>query len=41
VRRYFAQRRLGFAIGPDGAIHQYVAPSLRRIKAVARGLLSP
>jgi membrane-associated phospholipid phosphatase len=41
VRHYFAQRRLGFAIGPDGAIHQYAGPSLRRIKAVARGLLAP
>jgi membrane-associated phospholipid phosphatase len=41
VRHYFAQRRLGFAIGPDGAIHQYEGPSLRRIKAVARGLLAP
>lgn len=41
VRRYFAQRRLGFSIAPDGAIHQYPVPSLRRIKAVARGLLAP
>ena len=41
VRRYFAQRRLGFAIEADGAIHQYPGPSLRRIKAVARGLLAP
>jgi undecaprenyl-diphosphatase len=41
VRRYFAQRRLGFAIGGDGTIHQYPGPSLRRIKAVARGLLAP
>jgi len=41
VRRYFAQRRLGFAIGPDGTVHQYANPSLRRIKAVARGLLAP
>lgn len=41
VRRYFAQRRLGFSIEPNGAIHQYPGPSLRRIKAVARGLLSP
>jgi undecaprenyl-diphosphatase len=41
VRHYFAQRRLGFAVGPDGAIHQYAGPSLRRIKAVARGLLAP
>jgi len=41
VRRYFAERRLGFAIGPDGIIHQYPGPSLRRIKAVARELLAP
>ena len=41
VRHYFAQRRLGFAVGPDGTIHQYAGPSLRRIKAVARGLLAP
>jgi membrane-associated phospholipid phosphatase len=41
VRRYFAERRLGFAIGTDGKIHQYPGPSLRRIKAVARGLLAP
>jgi membrane-associated phospholipid phosphatase len=41
VRHYFAQRRLGFAIEPDGAIHQYPGPSRRRIKAVARGLLAP
>jgi len=41
VRRYFAQRRLGFAIGLDGVIHQYPGPSLRRMKAVARGLLAP
>ena len=41
VRHYFAQRRLGFAIGPDGAVHQFAGPSLRRIKAVARDLLAP
>ena len=41
VRRYFAQRGLGFAIQADGTIHQYPGPSLRRIKAVARGLLAP
>jgi membrane-associated phospholipid phosphatase len=39
VRRYFALRRLGFSIGPDGALHQYPGPSLKRIKAVARELL--
>ena len=41
VRRYFALRRLGFSIGPDGALHQYPGPSLKRIKAVARELLAP
>jgi len=41
VRHYFAQRRLGFAIGPDGTVHQYAGPSVGRIKAVARGLLAP
>ena len=41
VRRYFAQRRLGFTIEPNGAIHQFPGPSLRRIKAVARELLAP
>jgi membrane-associated phospholipid phosphatase len=41
VRRYFAQRRLGFSIEPDGAIYQYPGPSLKRIKAVARELLGP
>jgi undecaprenyl-diphosphatase len=40
VRRYFAQRRLGFAIEASGTIHQYPGPSLGRIKAVARGLLA-
>ncbi|HXZ46461.1 MAG TPA: phosphatase PAP2 family protein [Pseudolabrys sp.] len=41
VRRYFAQRRLGFSIGPDGVVHQSPGPSLRRMKAVARELLAP
>jgi len=41
VRRYFALRRLGFSIGPDGTLHQYPLPSPRRIKAVARELLAP
>ena len=40
VRRFFAQRGLGFAIEANGTIHQYPGPSLQRIKAVARGLLS-
>jgi undecaprenyl-diphosphatase len=41
VRRYFALRRLGFSIGPSGDVHQLPGPSLKRIKAVARGLLAP
>jgi membrane-associated phospholipid phosphatase len=41
VRHYFALRRLGFSVGPDGALHQYPGPSLKRIKAVARELLAP
>jgi membrane-associated phospholipid phosphatase len=40
VRRYFALRRLGFSIGPDGIPHQYPGPSLSRIKVVARELLA-
>ena len=40
VRHYFALRRLGFSIGPGGEVHQLPGPSLRRIKAVARGLLA-
>ena len=39
VRRWFALRRLGFSVGPDGAVHQFPGPSLQRIKAVARALL--
>jgi membrane-associated phospholipid phosphatase len=41
VRYYFALRRLGFSIGPDGTLHQLPGPSLRRVKAVARELLAP
>jgi len=40
VRRYFALRRLGFSIGPDGAVQQYPGPSLKRIKSVAQKLLA-
>jgi undecaprenyl-diphosphatase len=40
VRRYFAQRGLGFSIGPDGALRQLPGPSFKRIKAVARELLA-
>jgi undecaprenyl-diphosphatase len=41
VRRYFALRRLGFAIGPKGGAHPVAGPSMRRIKAVARAFLAP
>jgi undecaprenyl-diphosphatase len=40
VRRYFALRHLAFGVGPDGTVHQYPGPSLKRIKAVARELLA-
>jgi membrane-associated phospholipid phosphatase len=41
VRRWFALRRLGFSVGPDGVPHMYPGPSVRRIKSVARDLLAP
>jgi undecaprenyl-diphosphatase len=41
VRRYFALRRLGFSIGPDGALRQFPGPSFKRLKAVARDQLGP
>jgi membrane-associated phospholipid phosphatase len=40
VRRWFALRRLGFSIAPDGAVQQWPGPSLRRIKFVAHAALS-
>ncbi|HEY5379897.1 MAG TPA: phosphatase PAP2 family protein [Pseudolabrys sp.] len=40
VRRWFALRGLGFSIGQDGILYQKSGPSLRRIKSVARALLS-
>jgi undecaprenyl-diphosphatase len=40
VRRWFALRGLGFSIGQDGILYQKPGPSLRRIKSVARALLS-
>lgn len=40
VRRWFALRRLGFSLGPDGVMHQLPGPSAKRIKAVARNLLA-
>lgn len=41
VRRYFALRRLGFSVEPDGLPYQFSGPSKRRLKAVARELLAP
>jgi membrane-associated phospholipid phosphatase len=41
VRYYFALRRLGFSVGPDGTLHELPGPSFRRMKAVARELLAP
>lgn len=40
VRRWFALRRLGFSLRPDGVPYRYPGPSLKRIKAVARNLLA-
>jgi undecaprenyl-diphosphatase len=40
VRRWFALRRLGFSIGPEGAVHPYPGPSRKRLKSVARALLA-
>lgn len=40
VARYFALRRLGFSVRPDGSLHGYPGPSWRRIKSVARELLA-
>jgi undecaprenyl-diphosphatase len=36
VRDWFAARRLGFAIAPDGGVRTLQGPSLRRLKTVAR-----
>jgi membrane-associated phospholipid phosphatase len=41
VRDWFAARRLGFFVGPDGAVHAMAGPSPRRIKRVARALIAP
>ena len=40
VRRWFALRRLGFSIGPDGTTRPYAGPSRKRLKSVARALLA-
>ncbi len=41
VRYWFAARRLGFAIGRDGAILPLAGPGLKRLKRVAREASAP
>jgi undecaprenyl-diphosphatase len=41
VRDWFAARRLGFTISPDGRVHARPGPSFARIKRVAGRLLAP
>jgi membrane-associated phospholipid phosphatase len=40
VARFFALRRLGFSVRPDGTLLAFPGPSFRRIKSVARELLA-
>lgn len=40
IRDWYASRRLGFAVLADGRIHRLPGPSLRRIKTVARRVVS-
>jgi len=40
VRRYFALRGLAFSIRADGSVRQFPGPSRKRLKAVARELLT-
>jgi undecaprenyl-diphosphatase len=40
VRDWFAARRLGFFVGPDGAVHPMAGPSRRRIKRVVGTLIA-
>ena len=41
VRDWFAARRLGFAVGADGAVRALPGPTWARVKRVARGLIAP
>ena len=41
VRDWFAVRRLGFYVGSDGRVRTMPGPSWRRLKQVARALVSP
>jgi membrane-associated phospholipid phosphatase len=40
VRDWFAARRLGFFVAPDGTVHTMAGPSPRRIKQVAGALIA-
>jgi membrane-associated phospholipid phosphatase len=40
VRDWFAARRLGFFVGPDGVVHTMATPSRRRIKQVVGALIA-
>jgi undecaprenyl-diphosphatase len=40
VRNWFAVRRLGFVVTPEGTVRSLPGPSLRRLKAVARRLFA-
>jgi hypothetical protein len=40
VRNWFAVRRLGFVVTPEGAVHALPGPSRRRLKGVARNLFA-
>jgi membrane-associated phospholipid phosphatase len=40
VRDWFAVRRLGFFVGPEGAVHTMAGPSRRRVKQVAGALVA-
>jgi hypothetical protein len=41
VRDWFATRRLGFHVAPNGSIKPHPGPSWRRIKRVAAALFAP
>ena len=40
IRDWFAVRRLGFYVGSDGRVHPMPGPSFRRLRKVARALVS-
>ena len=40
IRDWFAARRLGFYVGSDGRVHTMPGPSWRRLRQVARALVS-